>query len=130
MFENEANGIDGVQASDLFDLAAIDMQSELSGLTIDYGNEVYYDGRGRYQGNMNPQKWERKPNVPAQSALPYSLSYETFRNPGPNFTVDLEADAETKIQDADSDDSHCSAGYASQTDSVLPSSTRATSPST
>lgn len=120
LIANWAVAIDeDVEASDLFDLAAIDTQTELSGLTIDWGNEVFYDERGIYQGNMNEQKWERKPNVPAQSALPYSLSYETFRNPGPNFTIDLEAEAETKIQDFDGDDQHYYAGYASQTDSVL-----------
>ncbi len=161
LFENQANGIDGVQAaideynaaiaggtqgyalpdvntlianwavaidfdveaSDLFDLAAIDLQTELSAtpgnLTIDWGNEAFYDNRGIYQGNMNPQKWDRKGNVPDQTALPFSLSYETFRNPGPNFTIDLDAPGITKVQDFDGDDSHYYAGYASQTDSVL-----------
>ena len=121
LIANWAVAIDeDVEASDLFDLAAIDTQTELSGLTIDYGNEVFYDERGVYQGNMNDQKWDRKPNVPAQSALPYSLSYETFRNPGPDFTVELDAPEQTKVDDFDGDESHWYAGYASQTDSILP----------
>ena len=122
LIANWAVAIDeDVEASDLFDLAAIDTQTELGGLTIDWGNEVYYDERGIYQGNMNDQKWDRKPNVPAQTALPYGLSYETFRNPGPSFTLDFEAPAQDKIQDTDdADDMHYYAGYASQTDSVLP----------
>lgn len=122
---NWAIAIDAdVEGSDLFDLQAIDTETDFSAekgrLTIDWANEVFYDGRGIYTGNMNEQRWERQGNVPAQSALPYSLSYETFRNPGPSFTIDLEADAVTRIEDADGDDSHYYAGYASQTDSVLP----------
>ena len=121
LIANWAIAIDeDVEGSDLFDLRAIDMQTDLGGLTIDWGNEVFYDDRGIYQGNMNDQKWARKPNVPDQTALPYGLSYETFRNPGPNFTLDFKAPAQDKIQDADGDDTHYYAGYASQTDSVLP----------
>ena len=119
VFANWAVAIDlDVEGTDLFDFRALDMQTDLGGLTIDWGNEVYYDGRGQYIGNMNPQKWAKKANVPEQTALPYGLSYETFRNPGPDFTVDFDGDATVGV-DAFEGDTHFWGGYESQSDSIL-----------
>jgi hypothetical protein len=119
LFANWAVAIDlDVEGTDLFDFRALDMQTDLGGLTIDWANETYYDGRGQYQGNMNPQKWERKPNVPDQTALPFGLSYETFRNPGPNFEIDFEGEPTTQIAPYEGD-THWWGGYASQAEAVL-----------
>ncbi|WP_145726064.1 hypothetical protein [Nocardioides sp. J9] len=119
VYNNWAVAIDAdVEGSDLFDVKAIDMQTELGGLTIDWGNEVFYDGRGQYQGNMNPQKWVRKGNVPDQTAIPFGLSYETFRNPGPNFTLDLTGTPSTQVVPHEGD-THWWGGYESQSDHVL-----------
>lgn len=155
VFQNEANGVEGVQAAidqfntatgasvpdfdevfanwavaidldvegtDLFDLRALDMQTDLSPtpgrLTIDWSNEVFWDGRGIYQGNMNPQKWARNGNVPDQTALPFGLSYETFRNPGPNFDITFEGSPSSQIAPFEGD-THYWGGYASQSDNIL-----------
>ncbi len=119
VFANWAVAIDlDVEGTDLFDVKAIDMQADLGGLTVDWANEVYYDGRGQYQGNMNPQKWGRKPNVPEQTALPYGLSYETFRNPGPNFEIDFSGTPSTQIAPYEGE-THRWGGYESQADHVL-----------
>lgn len=119
VFANWAVAIDlDVEGNALFDFRALDMQTDLGGLTIDWGNEVFYDGRGQYQGNMNPQKWNRKGNVPDQTALAYGLSYETFRNPGPNFEIDFEGSPSSQIAPFEGD-THYWGGYASQSDNVL-----------
>ncbi|MBY5164181.1 immune inhibitor A [Salsipaludibacter albus] len=119
IFADWAVAIDlDVEGTDRFDFRALDLQTDLGGLTIDYGNEVYYDGRGQYQGNMNPQKWDRKGNVPDQTALPFGLSYETFRNPGPNFSIDFEGSPSSQIEPFEGD-THYWGGYASQSDNVL-----------
>ena len=119
VFANWAVAIDlDIEGSDLFDFRALDMQTDLFGLTIDWGNEVFYDGRGQYIGNMNPQKWEKKGNVPEQTALAYGLSYETFRNPGPNFDVSFDGEATVGV-DAFEGDTHFWGGYESQAESIL-----------
>lgn len=119
LFANWAVTLDlDVEGTDLFDFRALDLQMDLFGLTIDWANQVYYDGRGQYIGNMNPQKWARKPNVPDQTALPYGLSYETFRNPGPDFTLEFEGEPGSQIAPFDGD-THWWAGYESQADHVL-----------
>ena len=123
LFANWAVAVDvDDEATDLFDIKAIDMQTDLSStpgrLTIDWANEVYYDDRGNYIGNMNPQKWARKKNVPDQTALPYGLSYETFRNPGPNFTLDFEGSPSDQVAPFEGD-THYWGGYESQSDKIL-----------
>ena len=39
---------------------------------------------------MPDARWQNNKHVPAQSALPFGVSYETFRNPGPNFGFTFE----------------------------------------
>lgn len=119
VFANWAIAIDlDVEGTDLFDFRALDMQTDLGGLTIDWGNEAFYGGRGQYIGNMNPQKWERKANVPEQTALAYGLSYETFRNPGPNFSIDFTGEPTSQIAPFEGD-THWWGGYTSQADNLL-----------
>ena len=63
-------------------------------------------------------RFAHSPKVPAQSALPFGTSYETFRNPGKTFQLDFSAPAESRVA-PHSEPTHWYAGYASQSDHVL-----------
>jgi len=60
--------------------------------TVDIANDAFFNGRGQYIGRMPEARWLHNKNVPGQTALPFGVSYETFRNPGPNFGFTFEGD--------------------------------------
>ena len=86
--------------------------------TIDLANDVFYAGRGIYQGAMPGARWEHNKNVPQQIALPFGASYETFRNVGPTFSLFFDgADANSIAPHTGS--THWYGGYESQSDNIL-----------
>ncbi len=102
-----------------FDFANINFGDAItSGWTIEIANELFFGDRGIYQGSMPPAKWANKKNVPTQTALPFGVSYETFRNPGPTFKLTLDGEDSTQIA-AHTGETHWYAGYQSQFDSIL-----------
>ena len=102
-----------------FDFANLDFGDAISqGWTIEIANELFFGDRGVYQGSMPPAKWAHKKNVPGQTALPFGVSYETFRNPGPTFKISMDGEDETVIA-AHSGELHWYGGARSQTESIL-----------
>lgn len=102
-----------------FDFANINFGDAITaGWTIEIANDVFWEGRGEYHGNMPPARWARNPNVPTQTALPFGVSYETFRNPGSTFAITLDGDDATQIV-PHSGPTAWYAGYQSQFDSIL-----------
>lgn len=88
------------------------------GWTIEVANEIFFGDRGVYTGSMPPARWATNRHVPTQTALPYSVSYETFRNPGPTFGFTLDGEATTVVAPKTGDE-HWYGGYESQSDNTL-----------
>ena len=102
-----------------FDFANLDFgDPNTTTWTIELANDVFYEGRGQYQGAMPGSRFEHDKSVPDQTALPYGTSYETFRNPGPVVTALLDGDDTTTVA-AHTGDTHLYGGYESQSDNVL-----------
>jgi hypothetical protein len=103
----------------ILDLRNVDFgDPDFTSWTIDIANDEYYKKRGQYNGATPEGRFQHSPKVPAQSALPFGVSYETFRNPGPTFRLDFSASAQSQVA-PHSGDTHWYAGYTSQSDHVL-----------
>jgi hypothetical protein len=106
------------EESTLWDLENFDLGPDSGGYTVDISNQVVYDDRGNYTGAQPQSKWNRLENRPAGDALPFGVSYEKFRNPGPR--VALEFDGEDSAQVAPhTGETHYWGGYSSMSDTVL-----------
>jgi hypothetical protein len=102
-----------------FDFANIDFGTAITrGWTIEIANEIFFGDRGIYTGSMPPARWMHNKHVPGQTALPFGVSYETFRNPGPTFQITMDGDDTTAVA-PHSGDMHWYAGYESQSDHIL-----------
>jgi len=107
------------EGSDLYDIKAVDFgDPAFTSWTVDIANEVFWDKRGQYVGALPDARWDRLRNRPDPTALPFGTSYETFRNPGPTFSLEFQGEPETRIA-PHSEPTHWYAGYASQSDHVL-----------
>ncbi len=104
--------------SSLWDLANFDLGAESGGWTIDIANDEFWDDRGSYIGAQPEQKWSRLKNRPAGDALPFGASYEKFRNPAPEVSIDFQGEPITEVAPQDGE-THWWAGYESQADHVL-----------
>ncbi len=107
------------EGSSLYDIRAVDFGNRTyTRWTIDMANEVFWDDRGIYTGAMPEAKWDNFKRVPSQSALPFGVSYETFKNPGPTFSVKLDGAATTRIAPY-TGSTHWYGGFESQNDNIL-----------
>jgi len=105
--------------SDLWDIKAVDFgDPAYTSWTIDLANENFWDDRGIYKGALPQAKWDRLKNKVDQSALPFGVAYEKFRNPGPTFSFEFSGDPTSQVP-PHSGDTHWYAGYASQSEHVL-----------
>jgi len=104
--------------SELFDIKAVDLGPDSGGWTIDVANDEFWDDRGNYTGRQPGAKWDKLDNQPARSALPFGVSYEKFRNPGPNVTLELDGADSARVA-PHTGETHYWGGYASQSDTVL-----------
>ncbi len=103
----------------ILDLRNIDFgDPDFTSWTIDIANDEFWKKRGQYNGATPEGRFAHSPKVPAQSALPFGTSYETFRNPGPTFTLDFSGPATSRVA-PHSEPNHWYAGYASQSDHIL-----------
>ncbi len=153
IFENEADGMEGVQAAidqynamtsgtdlrsaeELFKDWAIAVKlddedssrwnfinidfgdPDFTAWTVDIANDEFFDGRGQYIGRMPAARWEHNKNVPDQSALPFGVSYETFRNLGREIAIDFEGSPTEQVA-PHSGDTHWWGGAESQNDNIL-----------
>ncbi len=107
------------EGSEPFDFRNLDFgDPATTAWTVEIANDIFFGGRGQYNGAMPPSRWDHNKNVPVQTALPFGVSYETFRNPGPTFSVSLDGDDTTVIA-PHTGDSHWYANYESQNDNIL-----------
>jgi hypothetical protein len=104
--------------SDRFGFENITFGPDSGNWTISIANDVFFAGRGQYKGATPPARFRNSKDVPEQVALPFGTSYETFRNPGPTFEVNLDGDDTTVIA-PHTGSTHWYAGYESQSDNVL-----------
>jgi hypothetical protein len=107
------------EGSDLFDFRNLNFGDPLTTpWTIQIANDVFFGGRGQYKGATPNAYFLHNKDVPGQTALPFSTSYETFRNPGPTFEAMLDG-ADTSRVAPYSGDTHWYANYKSQSDTIL-----------
>jgi hypothetical protein len=106
------------EGSSRFDLRNFDLGPASGGWTIDVANDEFWDDRGNYRGRQPESKWDRQTNRPDGTALPFGVSYEKFRNPGPRVAVDFTGDPTTAVE-PHSGDTHWWGGYTSQSDTEL-----------
>ena len=156
IFENQADGMEGVQAGiDAFDAATtgpklrsarelfedwavtVYLDDERSNRwnirafnfgdpattawTIDLANNQFFGGRDVYQGAVPYAKYQNRAKrglAGTTVALPYSTSYQSYRNPGPTFSATLDG-ADTTTIAPHTGAQHWYAGYESQSDHVL-----------
>lgn len=105
--------------SERFDIKAVDFGDPAStSWTIDIADDQFWDGRGSNQGAQPEAKWDRRKNGQADTALPYGIQIERFRNPGPTVDVSLDGDDTTQIA-PHTGDTHWYGGYESQADNIL-----------
>jgi hypothetical protein len=106
------------ESSDLYDIKAIDIGGvDSQGWTIDIANDEFFKNRGSYNGATPEGRFAHDPHVPAQSALPFGTSYETFRNPGKTFRLDFDGPATTQV--VPGDEKFWFGGTESQSDHIL-----------
>jgi hypothetical protein len=106
------------EGSTRFDLFNFDLGPASGGWTIDVANDEFWDDRGNYQGSQPSKKWDRAANRPDGTALPFGVSYEKFRNPGPRVGIEFTGEAGSQVAPHSGPD-HYWGGYQSQNDSVL-----------
>ena len=106
------------EASARFDLENFDLGPASGGYTVDLANSEYFDDRGNYSGAQPESKWDRLPNRPAGDALPFGVSYESFRNPGPRVSLGFDGEDATQVV-PHSGGTHWWGGYASQSEHEL-----------
>ena len=104
--------------SSRWDLENFDLGPDSGGYTVDISNDLVFDDRGNYQGSQPQSKWDRLENRPAGNALPFGVSYETFRNPGPRVSLEFDGDDSEQVA-PHTGETHWWGGYQSASDTVL-----------
>jgi len=116
------------EGSDRWDIKNIDFgDPAFTSWTVDIANDLFWSGRGQYFGRMPEAKWQHFPKVPAQTALPFGVSYETFRNPGPVFGFTFEGEPTGRVA-PHSEPTHWWGGAESQNENILDVASAGTAP--
>ena len=112
------------EGSSLFDIHALNFgDPSTSTYTIALVNEII--GRDTYNGAVPQGKYDSRlkhGKAGAESALPYGVSYQSYRNPGTTFSATLDGADKAQVAPHSGTD-HWYAGYESQSDHVLDSDT-------
>ena len=106
------------EGSKQFDLVNFDLGQASGGWTIDVANDEFWDDRGNYRGRQPESKWDRAANRPDGTALPFGVSYEKFRNPGPRVGIEFTGDATSGVTPPGGGDEWWG-GYTSQNNTIL-----------
>ncbi len=107
------------EQSDVWNFINIDFgDPAFTSWSVDIANDLFWKNRGQYFGRVPEGRWANSPKVPAQSALPFGVSYETFRNLGRNVTLDFEGDPTERVA-PHSGDTHWWGGAESQNENIL-----------
>jgi hypothetical protein len=104
--------------SSRWDLENFDLGPASGGWTIDAANDEFWDDRGNYRGRQPASKWDRQTNRPESNALPFGVSYEQFRNPGPRVGIQFTGEPTSGVTPPGGGDQFWG-GYTSQSDTVL-----------
>jgi Immune inhibitor A peptidase M6 len=116
------------EGSDRWDIKNIDFgDPAFTSWTVDIANDLFWSGRGQYFGRMPEAKWQHFPKVPAQTALPFGVSYETFRNPGRVFGLTFEGSPSEQVA-PHTGDTHWWGGAESQNENILDVDSAGTAP--
>ena len=106
------------EASDLWNLVNFDLGPASGGWTIDVANSQFWDDRGFYQGSQPDPKFNKAGNRPPSNALPFGVSYETFRNPAPRVQLEFDGDPVSRVA-PHTERTHYWGGAESQSDYLL-----------
>ena len=107
------------EGSDRWDIKNINFgDPAFTSWTVDIANDVFWDRRGQYHGRMPEAKWLHHPRVPGQTALPFGVSYETFRNPGRIFDITFRGSPSERVA-PHTGDTHWWGGAESQNENIL-----------
>jgi hypothetical protein len=107
------------EGSSRWDIKNIDFgDPAFTSWTVDIANETFWNRRGLYQGRMPEAKWQNHPRVPGQTALPFGVSYEDFRNIGKFFSLSFQGDPTGRVA-PHSEPDHWWGGADSQEESIL-----------
>jgi hypothetical protein len=116
------------EGSDVWDIKNIDFgDPEFTSWTVDIANDLFWSGRGQYFGRMPEAKWQHFPKVPAQTALPFGVSYETFRNLGQVFSLTFEGSPTEQVA-PHTGETHWWGGAESQNENILDVDSAGTAP--
>jgi Immune inhibitor A peptidase M6 len=86
------------EGSDRWDIRNVDFgDPAFTDYTVDIANRTFWNKRGQYSGRMPEAKWANQRRVPGQTALPFGVSYETFRNIGKFFSFAFEGDPTERV---------------------------------
>ena len=107
------------EGSNLWDFRNLDFgDPAFTDWTVDIANDQFWNRRGQYIGRMPLARWDNNKKVPPQSALPFGVSYETFRNLGRDITISFEGDPVEQVA-PHTGDTHWWGGATSQFESIL-----------
>ena len=106
------------EGSSRFDLVNFDLGPASGGWTIDVANDEFWDDRGNYRGRQPESKWDRQGNRPESNALPFGVSYEKFRNPGPRVGIEFTGEPTSGVTPPGGG-MQWWGGYTSQSDTIL-----------
>jgi hypothetical protein len=110
------------ERSDRWNINAFDFgDPATTAWTIALANNEYWGGRDVFKGAVPQAKWRNRNKrglTGDLTALPFGTSYQTYRNPGSRFRVNLDGADSTRIA-PHTGTTHWYAGYQSQFDSIL-----------
>ena len=116
------------EGSNRWDLKNVDFGNPTyTSWTVDIANDVFWNRRGQYFGRMPEAKWQNLKRVPEQTALPFGVSYETFRNPGPVFGFTFEGSPTERVA-PHTGETHWWGGAESQNENILDVDSAGTAP--
>jgi hypothetical protein len=107
------------EGSDRWDIRNVDFgDPAFTTWTVDVANDLFWNNRGQYLGRMPEARWLHQSRVPTQTALPFGVSYETFRNVGAAFGFEF-AGSPTERVAPHTGDTHWWGGAESQNENIL-----------
>lgn len=107
------------EGSDRWDIKNIDFgDPTFTSWTVDIANDLFWNRRGEYFGRMPEARWDHYPKVPSQTALPFGVSYETFRNLGRVLSLTFEGSPTERVA-PHTGETHWWGGAESQNENIL-----------
>ena len=117
------------EGSDRWDIRNINFgDPAFTSYTVDIANETFWNRRGQYaRTDAGGRSGRTIPRVPGQTALPFGVSYEDFRNIGKFFSLTFEGEETGRVA-PHSEPDHWWGGADSQEESILDVESAGTAP--